>query len=187
MRAGRVAPPERETEMKLTPFAWSVAMGLALMSAMAFAQTEPGTTVVTAEPWVATFLPFITTLTTGLIGLLTIFLGYYLKAKYDIDWEKENRDAFQTSATNAAGLFIQRVGAEAAMATIDVHDPRLKEFIDYVGKGAPKAIEQWGITPERVAKTILAKVAQVLPVEVAPIAGPLPTPIRDEATGRYTR
>jgi hypothetical protein len=132
-------------------------------------------TVVTAEPWVVTFMPFVQLLITGIIGLLTTFLGLYMKAKYNIEWEKEQRDAFQTSATNAAGLYIQRVGAQAAMATVDVHSAALKEALDYLAKGAPTAIRHWGITPERITKILLAKISQVLPVEIEPT--PISQPI----------
>lgn len=141
--------------MKLLAF---LAAGLLALAGAALAQD----TVVSAEPWVATFLPFVATLTTALIGAAVTFGVAYMNARWKIQVDQENRDAFQTSVTNAAGLLIQRLGAQAAMAKIDVHSPAMREVIDYVGKGAPEAIAKWGITPERVAKAIVAKVPQVL-------------------------
>lgn len=118
-------------------------------------------TTVSAEPWVAILLPFVLTVTTALIGAGTTFGIAYLNARWNIQIDAENRAAFQTAVTNAAGLLIQKAGSKAAAAAIDVGSPMLKDAIRYVEKGAPAALARQGITPEHVAKAILAKIPQI--------------------------
>lgn len=118
-------------------------------------------TVISAEPWVTTFMPFVQAVVLALIGAGVTFGTAYLNARWNIQIDAENRAAFQQSVTNAAGLLLQRLGADAANAKIDVHSKAFAEAIRYVEKGAPEALAKWGITPDRVTEAILAKVPQV--------------------------
>lgn len=130
-------------------------------------------TVISAEPWVATFLPFVTAVTVALIGALVPLVFAYVLKRWGIDVEKAHRDAFQTSLTNAAGLLIQKAAAGAATAKIDVRSPAMAEAIRYVQNGAPDAIKAWGITPERIATAIVAKIPQI---EASSGPAPMSTP-----------
>lgn len=118
-------------------------------------------TVIVAEPFVVTILPFVTTITVALIGALVPLVAAYVKTRWNLDWEKAHRDAFQTSLTNGAGLLIQKAGDALSAGKIDVRSPAMAEAIRYVQNGAPDAIKAWGITPERIATAIVAKIPQV--------------------------
>jgi hypothetical protein len=149
------------------------AAALALLAGcFAFAAVAQDT-VITAEPWVATFLPFVTAITVALIGTLVPLIFAYVLKKWGLDVDKEHRDAFQTSVTNAAGLLLQRAAASASTAKIDVGSPMMAEAIRYVQERAPDALKKWGITPDMIAKSIVAKIPQI---EASSGAAPMSTP-----------
>jgi hypothetical protein len=142
-----------------------------LLAARAFGQEVD--TVISAEPWVATFMPFVSTITVALIGALVPLVFAYVLKKWGLDVEQAHRDALQTSLTNAAGLLLQKLGRQAEGATIDVRSQAMADAIRYVEKSAPDALKSWGITPDSIAEKIIAKIPQI---EASSGAAPMSTP-----------
>lgn len=131
------------------------------------------TTVVSAQPFVELLLPFVQAI---VLGVLVPVATAYLIRKLKLDMEAHQRDALQTSLTNAAGLVIQRGAAQAGKLTVDTRSPQMAAAIRYVQDSAPDAVRKWGLTPEAIAEKVRAKLPQVesQPVIPAPIASKLP-------------
>lgn len=148
------------------------------LAGMAGAQESPfdaGKYPLTAAQWGK---PFLTATATAAIPVLVA--GFLQRTRIQVD--AAQREAFQTSLTNAAGLLIQKAGASASTATIDVRSPAMAEAIRYVQSGAPDAIRKWGITPESVAEKIVAKVGLITAA-----APPAPTAAAFKALDAATR
>lgn len=147
-----------------------------LATAAVFAQELVADTMVSGEPWIDLFLPFVSTVTVSLIGVFVTFGTVYLKNRWGIEIDEENRKAFQTSVTNAAGLLIQNAATAGRAIEFDVRSPMMKQAIDYVARGAPAAFARQEINPEHVAEAVTSKVAQILAGALPPAAAPS-TPI----------
>lgn len=130
-------------------------------------------TVVSAQPFVELLLPFVQAI---VLGVLVPVATAYLIRKLKLDMEAHQRDALQTSLTNAAGLVIQRGAAHAGKLSVDTRNSHMAAAIRYVQDSAPDAVRKWGLTPEAIAEKVRAKLPQVEPQPVipAPIASKLP-------------
>jgi hypothetical protein len=135
------------------------AAGLVLVYAGgAFAQD---TTVALPE----TLIGFVTQIAFLVIsGVVAVFLPVILTrlaSKYGLQIEQEKRDALQVTLTNAAAGLLQKLGAKAATARIDVGNPEMKAAIDRVLASAPDAVKWAGLSEAEIAKRILEKIPQI--------------------------
>jgi hypothetical protein len=147
------------------------AAGLVLVYAGgAFAQD---TTVALPE----TLIGFVTQIAFLVIsGVVAVFLPVILTrlaSKYGLQIEQEKRDALQVTLTNAAAGLLQKLGAKAATARIDVGNPEMKAAIDRVLASAPDAVKWAGLSEAEIAKRILEKIPQI---EASSGPAPMTTP-----------
>ena len=127
-------------------------------------------TIVSAQPFVDLLLPFIQAIVLGV--LVPVATAWFIR-KLNLDMEAQHRDALQTSLTNAAGLVIQKGAAQAGKLTYDTKSPAMAQAIRYVQDSAPDAVRKWGLTPEKIAEKVRAKLPQVEATS-APAASNLP-------------
>ena len=118
---------------------------------------DPTDTIVSAQPFVDLLLPYINAIVIGVF--VPVFLAFALK-KLGLDMEAKNREALQTSLSNAAGLLIQKAGVEAGAFSLDVKNEQMAAAIRYVQKSAPDAVAKWGLDPSEIAEKIRAKIPQ---------------------------
>lgn len=75
--------------------------------------------------------------------------------------EGERREAIQTAVSNAAGLLLAKAEGKLDGKSVNMGNPAVNEAVSYVLKGAPQAVAYFGLTPERIAQMIAAKLPQV--------------------------
>ena len=124
-----------------------------LYAGVAYATSAPAPVAV-AEPTVMDALrPILGDVVNLLLTIVLTIAGFYLKAKWNIDVDKERRDTLQTSLTNVAALMLKegRTRAEA----VDLSRLRAS---------APDAIKHFDLTdkPATLAEKIEGKVPQIV-------------------------
>jgi hypothetical protein len=90
-----------------------------------------------------------------------------LKTKLGISIDDSLRNALQTATTNAAGLVLNQIGNQLQGKVLDVGVIG-NEVVRYVMNNVPDATKHFGLTEERVANMILAKVPQVANTAIPP-------------------
>ncbi len=163
--------------MKLSACLAATAAVACLVPAAAFA--DASTTVSAGPFWDAIEGPLTqlaVLLVLGLITWVTTTVGAAFKKRTGIDIETGllqqealHRDALQTALTNAASSIVQKVGAQADLAKIDVRSPEMAAAVNMVAAAVPEAMAKFDLVPEDLAPKILAKLPQVAP---APAAAP---------------
>jgi hypothetical protein len=128
------------------------------------ASTEPQEFHIDVKPLIDGLLPYIISALGGVIVILGGLLTAWLKQKFNIDIEAKQREAWQQTATNAAGALIAKgaVSIEQQTGKITIHSEAMADVINTASERVPEAIRALGITPEQMAQTITAKVPQVL-------------------------
>lgn len=158
------------------------------VTAVPVVQVESHTPMdVTGDPLIDKIVGYLIALTSALIPVIGTLLALFLKHKWNIDEEESKhaieeilRGGFQTSLENGAGWLIQKLGKEVAANTkFEVSDPNVAQAIEMVKRGASKAIDVFGSTPEDIAARLQAKVGLALGLTddhgnpLAPTAAPL--------------
>jgi hypothetical protein len=169
---------------KLAAFAAAALVALSavvlIYLAPAFADVAP-VAVVTApvvppSPMLDIFVQYVLPILGTIIGLGLTWLMALLKSKFGLQIEQQQRDALQTALTNAAGLLLQKLGADGVKALNTAH-PDVGRAVNYVVKSAPAAVKAFGLDKraDELAQKVIAKVgvltapaAAVLPVSLAP-------------------
>ena len=117
-------------------------------------------TTVDVGPFANWFLNFILPTVTTLI---TVAVGYAVKLfkdKTGIEIEAQHRDALQTALTNAASLAIRELGDRAKDARIDFRHAGVAKAVGYVMEATPDAVANFGLTPDKLAEKVVAKIEQ---------------------------
>jgi hypothetical protein len=151
-----------------------VFIGLAMvaMTSAAFAQELPSTTVEVQNlaDFAITILQLVV-MTTITVGLPMAFAKWSKRTGLEI--EQKDRDALQTTLTNAAGGLLQRLGDSAKTLKLDVGNADLAAAIRRVEEGAPDTLRKIGLTEEQIAKRILEKIPQIQQAVEKPAAAPV--------------
>jgi hypothetical protein len=164
---------EDASMMKRFYYAGAFAAGILCGAAtMALAQATSNA-VVLSEPWSAV-QTWILTLVGAVIASLIGWVTVTLNKKLGISIEDSMRNALQTATTNAAGLVLNKIGNQLQGKVLDLGYVG-NDMVKYVMNAVPDATKHFGLTEERVANMILAKVPQVANITAAPIpAAPPP-------------
>ena len=96
--------------------------------------------------------------------------------KLGLQVDEKNRDAFQTSITNAATLAVSKMGGPAATNTIS--QAALTEAVEFVEKSVPDAIKHFNITAKDIESRIKPQaevIAQSVPTVVTDVLVPIAT------------
>lgn len=131
---------------------------LCLLPAAAMAQD----TVVTLPDNLVGFI--VQTLFLVVSGVITVFLPILLNKlvkRYNLQIEREQRDALKATFTNAAGGLLQNLGERARGLKLDVHNPDIASAVARALEGAPDAIKSAGLDEREIARRILEKIPQI--------------------------
>jgi hypothetical protein len=125
------------------------------------------------NPLVADVVPV---LAVGIFG----WLAAVLKQKWGVDIknslmsiEARHRSAYQSALRNAAGFVIAHIGANGKIG-FDVANPVLASAINLLIAGVPDAVKAFGLTPEKIARDIIAHLPQISPEAAATPFMPAP-------------
>jgi hypothetical protein len=113
--------------------------------------------------------PYIVDLVGVLVAAFLAWLTSWLHTRFNVDLDAAHRDTLETALKNAAGLVVQKAGSTLDGKSIQLGSPLLAEGVVYIMQHAGDAIEHFGLTPDALAKKLLAKLG--LPVEAGPIMG----------------
>jgi hypothetical protein len=146
--------------MKKFYYAGAFAAGILCGAAtMALAQTTTSNAIALSEPWSA-LQTWILTLVGAVVASLVGWVTVTLNKKLGISIDDSMRNALQTATTNAAGLVLNKVGNQLQGKVLDLGSVG-NDMVKYVMNAVPDATKHFGLTEERVANMILAKVPQV--------------------------
>lgn len=128
------------------------------------ASTEPQEFKIDLKPLIDGLVPYIVAAVGGVITVLGGLLTLWLKQKFNIDVDAKYREAWQQSATNAAGDLIARgaVKIEQATGRLVIENKDMATVINTVIARVPDAVKHFGLTPDDIRTTVIAKVPQVL-------------------------
>jgi len=108
------------------------------------------------------------------------WLAAVLKQKWGLDVrnslmtiEARHRGAYQSALRNAAGFVIAHIGANGKIG-FDVANPVLASAINLLIAGVPDAVKAFGLTPEKIAKDVIAHLPQISPEAAATPFVPAP-------------
>lgn len=140
----------------MIPLALAGALLLALVTA-ALAQTSTVPVSHLYELLTTFLLPIVSVLAAAIAG----WLANLLRVKFGLEIEQKHRDALQTALANAAGLAIAKGKDLLADKSISVGNPAVADAVNYVVAAVPDALKYFGLTPERVAEMVQAKIGKI--------------------------
>lgn len=161
---GAKAPESAATRQATTNNAAVVEKGVTGTTITVPPSSEPQEFHIDVKPLIDGLMPYIVSTVGGIIVILGGLLTAWLKQKFNIEIEAKQREAWQQTATNAAGDLIARgaVSIEQMTGRVTIHNQAMAEVINRAAERVPDAIKALGLTPEQMAQTITAKVPQVL-------------------------
>jgi hypothetical protein len=146
--------------MKRFYYAGAFAAGILCGAAtMALAQTATSNAAPLTELWSAV-QTWILTVVGAVVPSVIGWVSITLKNKLGISIDDSMRNALQTATTNAAGLVLNKIGNQLQGKVLDIGQIG-NEMVKYVLNNVPDATKHFGLTEERVAQMILAKVPQI--------------------------
>jgi len=162
-----------------------VAVLAALFSVVAFgafAQTTvttsaPADTTINVgqllSPWLQSLVAAAVSVIMALFGWLTIVINNRANVQNNaavLQMEANMRGLLETALTNAAGWVIMKAGPELDKMTFDVKSPLIVQAIMTINNLAGSAVKQFGLSPDDLAKKLIAKIG------VLTAANPAATP-----------
>ena len=146
--------------MRHLRFLCLLAVAIYASAVASFAQDD---TVVTVAPLVDFVLPIILAVISGMVAIAVAILTPIMARKFNLQIEKDRRDAIQTSLTNAASGVINKLGEQARGLKVDVRNPIIRQGVQRAINGAKDSFASVGLTQEEIAERLLEKVTQQLP------------------------
>lgn len=114
----------------------------------------PETSVIRLDTLIAPWLEILIGVAVSVFVAIGGFVTVWIKQRTGMQIEFFHRDTFQTALNNAAGW----VKMQAGNVQLDVKSPAIREAIIMVNNGAKDAVNHFGITPDEIAKRIIAKI-----------------------------
>lgn len=118
-----------------------------------WAQT-PDTSIIRLDTLIAPWLEILVGVAVSVAVALGGFATVWLKQKTGLQVDFFHRNTFQTALDNAAGW----VKMQAGTVQLDVKSPAIRDAILMVNNGAKDAVNHFGITPDEIARRIIAKI-----------------------------
>ncbi|MBB4092478.1 hypothetical protein HGG72_08550 [Ochrobactrum pecoris] len=128
-----------------------------LIGAVAGALAQDAATSVKASTIFDVFMPYIQEAAFALIAAAVGWLLVKWTKLTGLSIEASHRDALQTALKNAVNFGLNKLEDKADKASIDVKSAVLAAGIDYVLKSVPDAVKFFGLSPERLADLLEAK------------------------------
>lgn len=136
---------------------------------VAYAQTTvaPASTDTTINvgqllaPWVQGLVAAAVTVIMALFGWLTAVINKRAGLESNaaiLEIEAHLRELLETALTNAAGWIVMKAGPELDKMTFDVKSPLIVQAIMSINSLAGSAVEKFGLSPDDLAKKIIAKI-----------------------------
>lgn len=148
-----------------------------LIGAVAGALAQDASTSVPVSSITDIFMPYLMEAAYALIAAAVGWLLVKWTKLTGLNIEASHRDALQTALKNAVNFGLNKLDDKANKASIDVKSAVLAAGIDYVLKSVPDAVKFFGLTPERLADLLEAKltvypaVAELVTIDETPKAG----------------
>lgn len=128
-----------------------------LVGAVAGALAQDASTSVPVSSIVDIFMPYLMEAAYALIAAAVGWLLVKWTKLTGLSIEASHRDALQTALKNAVNFGLNKLEDKADKASIDVKSAVLAAGIDYVLKSVPDAVKFFGLSPERLADLLEAK------------------------------
>jgi hypothetical protein len=136
----------------------------------AFAQTTvttsaPSDTTINVgqllAPWLQGLVAAAVSVIMALFGWLTIVINTRANVQNNaavLQMEAHMRDLLETALTNSAGWVVMKAGPELDKMSFDVKSPLIVQAVMTINNLAGSAVAQFGLSPEDLAKKIIAKI-----------------------------
>lgn len=125
--------------------------------ALALAQTVDPSTSVPASGLFDILQPYVVDILGVVITAAVAWGCTWLRQIFGLTVDKAHRDALETGLANAAGLIVNKAGAKLSGKSIPVGSGLLADGIVYVMEHVPEAIAYFGLSPDAIARKVLAK------------------------------
>ena len=166
----------------IAPWAFAVIpyVGLAVVVLAQGGAAVKSTTEVSLLPWYQIVEPYLVMATGIVVSTVLGWIGLILKQKLGLDVDANLNASIQQAAVNAASHAIASVEGPIGDRRIDVHSALVKQGVDYMQTMIPGKLIQMGMTPDKVAAIVQAKLGalqagQGVTIPMAPDAGTAPT------------
>lgn len=131
----------------------------ALVAVLAFARIAFAQD--TALPLDDIFAPIRPYLAEIMSVLIVAFMGWlttWLRSMFKVNLDEKHRVALHAALENAKRLAMEKMESAVKGKKVDVGNEVVKNGLEYVLKYSPDAIAYFGLTPEKVAEMLRAKV-----------------------------
>jgi hypothetical protein len=147
-----------------------LAMILSVIAFDAIAQTTvttsaPSDTTINVgqllAPWLQGLVAAAVSVIMALFGWLTIVINTRANVQNNaavLQMEAHMRDLLETALTNSAGWVVMKAGPELDKMSFDVKSPLIVQAVMTINNLAGSAVAQFGLSPEDLAKKIIAKI-----------------------------
>lgn len=112
-------------------------------------------------PWVQGLVAAAVTVIMALFGWLTAVINKRAGLESNaavLQIEAHLRELLETALTNAAGWIIMKAGPQLDKMTFDVKSPLIVQAIVSINNLAGSAVEKFGLSPDDLAKKLIAKI-----------------------------
>lgn len=104
--------------------------------------------------------PYLVEIGSVLILAFVTWLSSWLRATFKVSMDEAHRAALHSALENGARLAVEKLDAAISGKTIPVGYPLIATGVEYVLTYSPDAVAHFGLTPERVADMIRAKLVK---------------------------
>lgn len=140
---------------------------------VAFAQTTvnstaPSETTINVgqllAPWLQGLIGGVVTVIMAGFGWLTVVINKRAGLESNaavLQMEAHARELLETALTNAAGMIVMKAGPALDKMVIDVKNPLIAQGVLQVNSLAQSAVVRFGLTPDELAKKLIAKLGVI--------------------------
>lgn len=124
-------------------------------------------------PWLQALVAAAVTVVMALFGLLTVAINKRAGLQGNaavLQIEAHFRELLETALTNAAGWVVMKAGPSLDGMVFEVRSPLIVQAVTTINALAGSAVEKFGLTPDDLAKKLIAKIG------VLTAANPAATP-----------
>lgn len=101
------------------------------------------------------------------LGVFGIWALNALKNKFNIETNEKHDKILTEAIEYGFGFAVNRLTKDGKNLTVETENEFVANVVNYVSKGAPKAIRELGLTEERLAELVAARLAGKVPKDNA--------------------
>lgn len=118
-------------------------------------------TAINVNDLLAPWMPILMMAFMGVALAILELIRQWIKARTGVVISDAHMRTIQAALENAAGKSLMILSDKAKNAQLDVHNPAIKQAIEYVNQSAADAVNYFGLTREQIAEKVIAKIGVI--------------------------